>query len=209
MILPAQITFRNMDHSDKVESLIREKIASLDKYYKHIMNCRVMVEVPHRHRVEAPNYHVRVDLTVPGGEIVVAREPSLHSGVQDVEGEEACKSMEVEQSHKHLEVAIKGAFDAARRKLQDFARSQRADVKTHVNMAKGRVTRLLPAKGYGYVETEDGREVYFHKKSVLKGDFDHLRVGSEVAFVEEEGDKGPQASTVRLPGRHRSHKASA
>jgi cold shock CspA family protein len=186
--------------------MVRQEAAHLDSYYNHIMGCRVMVEAPHRHREEGEHHHVRIYLTVPGGEIVVKREPSLHSRQQDVQEEELTKDREIERSHKHLQVAIREAFDTTRRKLQDYARRQRLDVKTHEGKPRGRVCSLYPEEGHGYIETRDGSEVYFHRNSVLLGDFEHMRVGSAVSFVEEEGERGPQASSVALLGKHRHHK---
>jgi cold shock CspA family protein/ribosome-associated translation inhibitor RaiA len=195
-----------MDRSEAIEEMVKEEAAHLDRYYNHIMGCRVMIEVPHRHSEEGEHYHVRVYLTVPGGEIVVKREPSLHARQQDVDEEERTKEREIERPHKHLQVAIRETFATTRRKLQDYARRQRADVKTHETRPHGRVTRLYPEEGYGYVETPEGREIYFHRNSVLLDDFDHIRIGSVVSFVEETGERGPQASTVQLLGKHRRHK---
>jgi cold shock CspA family protein len=93
-----------------------------------------------------------------------------------------------------------------RRRLQDYARRQRLDVKTHEGKPAARVCRLNSEKGYGYIETPDGREVYFHKNSVLGDDFKHITVGTEVTFVEEAGERGPQASSVVLVGKHHPHK---
>jgi cold shock CspA family protein/ribosome-associated translation inhibitor RaiA len=208
MILPVQVSFRNMPHSDAIEATVREEAAHLDSYYNHIMGCRVMIEVPHRHREEGEHHHVRIYLTVPGGEIVVKREPSLHARQQDVEEEERTKDREIEASHKHIQVAIREAFDTVRRRLQDYARRQRLDVKSHDAQPYALVCRLLPEEGYGFIETPEGKEVYFHKNSVLGDDFKHLKVGTEVTFVEEAGERGPQASSVKLVGRHRRHKVA-
>jgi cold shock CspA family protein len=60
----------------------------------------------------------------------------------------------------------------------------------------------MPEWGYGFLETPDGRELYFHEHSVLDGGFPELEVGSEVRFIEEPGEKGPQATTVTPVGRH-------
>lgn len=204
MINPVQVTFRNMPHSDSVEALIREKVANLDRYYNHIVGCRVMVELPHRHHLNGPHHHIRIDLTVPGGEIVIKREPTLRPRQRDEEIRTKCT--EVETPHKHLKVAVREAFESARRRLQDYARRQRSAVKRHEETLRGRVCRLHPESGYGYIETKEGREIYFHQNSVLRDDFLHIEVGSEVALVEEEGDRGPQASTVRLLGIRRRHR---
>jgi ribosome-associated translation inhibitor RaiA len=97
--------------SPAIETNIRGKAAKLDDFYEKIMGCRVLVEAPHRHHRKGKLYHVRIDLTLPGGEIVINREPSRHA------------------SHKDLYVAIRDAFSAARRKLQDFIRRRRDVVK--------------------------------------------------------------------------------
>lgn len=206
MILPIQVTFRDIPHSDAIEAMVSEEAANLDQFYNRIIGCRVMIEVPHRHLEEGDHYHVRVDVTVPGGEIVVKREPSLHTRQQDVRELERKKDWEIETSHKYLGVAIREAFDTTRRQLQDYARRQRADVKTHEGNPIGRVVKVFREEGYGFIESPDGYEVYFHKNSVLDDDFDHVEVGSEITFAQEQGENGPQASSVRLLGSHRHHK---
>ena len=105
---------------------------------------------------------------------------------------------ELDPERKHAQVAVHEAFDIARRQLQDYARRQRGDVKTAARQPRGRVSRLFPIDEFGYIEAEEGHEVYFQKSSVLRNAFDRLAVGSEVSFVEEPGEKGPQASTVKL-----------
>jgi cold shock CspA family protein len=116
--------------------------------------------------------------------------------------------METRPERKHLEVAIREAFHTARRRLQDHARQKRADVKRHEPMTQARVTKLFPVEGYGYIETPDGREIYFHANSVLNKRFKSLKLGSKVSFTEEAGEKGPQASTVHLIARARATAAS-
>ena len=80
---------------------------------------------------------------------------------------------------------------------------QRRDVKVHRPATHARVERLFPQAGYGFLKTPDDREVYFHQDCVLGADFKHLDVGTEVTFDEEMGEKGPQATTVHVVGRHR------
>ena len=105
--------------------------------------------------------------------------------------------------HEHALVAIRDAFDAAVRQIEDLAREMRDQVKEQVETDRGRVTKFLAGEDYGFIESADGREIYFHRNAVIDGAFDRLKVGSEVAFVEEAGEKGAQASTVRLIGKHR------
>lgn len=198
MILPVQITFRNTASSAEIEKQIAIRARKLENFYSPITSCRVLVEVPARHRQKGYPFHVRIDLTVPDGEIVVKRSPTLHTAEKDIADERGRKRMETRPERKHLKVAIREAFDAARRQLQDHARRQRADVKAHKPTPQARVTKLFPREGYGYIETPDGREIYFHANSVLNNRFKSLKLGSKVSFAEELGEKGPQASTLRL-----------
>lgn len=198
MQLTPTITFRGIEHSADLEAEIRRRIDRLEKYYASIMGCRVLVELAQRHHEAGNRYHVRIDLTVPGEEILVAHEASLHATAQDVDVEKLTKEAEPDPERKHARVAVREAFDIARRRLQDYARRQRGMVKAPVRQPRGRVVRLFPIDEYGYIEAEDGHEVYFQKSSVLKNAFDRLTVGSAVSFVEEPGEKGPQASTVKL-----------
>ncbi len=184
MQLPLQITFRNMEASPAMEGLIREKAAKLDRYHNHIMSCRVMVEARHRHRHKGVIYHVRLDITVPGKEIVISREPEL------------------DHAHEDVYVAIRDAFDAARRRLEDAARKERSEIKHREVPPHGRIQSLNPQRGYGYIFTSEGREVYFHRNAVMNGDFERLEAGSEVRFHLEETSEGPRATSVYLVGKH-------
>jgi cold shock CspA family protein len=200
MKLPIQITFRGIAQSGGLYTLIQEQASALDQYYSGIMRCRVSIEVPHRHHQEGNRYHVRIALTVPGEEIVVAHGPSLYPSLRDVKGEEMARAADLNPVHQYGEVAIREAFDIARRRLQDYARRQRGAVKHHEEPLHGTVVRVRAEEGW--IQASDGREVYFHEHSVLDGGFAQLDVGNEVAFVEETGEKGLQASTVRLLGKH-------
>lgn len=184
MEIPLQISFRNVERSAVLEDDIRQRATKLDAFYNHVMSCRVVVDMPHRHHRRGNLYHVRIDITIPGGEIVVNREPPQHA------------------AYKDLPVALRDAFASAVRQLEDYARRQRGDVKTHAVLPHGKVMRLPAGADYGFLESLDGREIYFHRNSVVDGDFDQLQVGTEVAFAEELGEKGPQATTVHVVGRH-------
>ena len=203
MILPMQITFRSMESSSEVEEWIRDEGAKLDEFYNRIMACKVVVERPSHRRKFGSRYHIRIDVTVPGGEITVKRDPSLHGSVRQTGEWSAEKHLEVQAPHRDLRQAINDAFKEMGRRLQDFARRQRGDVKALESPPRGRVMKLFPAEGYGFLETPGGREIYFHKNSVLDGGFDSMKVGMVVRFAEEEGEKGPQASSV-WPHRRRS-----
>jgi cold shock CspA family protein len=193
-----QITFRNMKSSKQIEEWIRDAAAKLDNLYNQIMGCRVAVEIPHHHHKKGSTYHIRIDLTVPQGEIVVKREPSLSARARQLDERELKKDAEVNTPHKGLRRAINDAFKAAGRRLQDYARRQRGDIKSRAPLPEARVSKILPKEGYGFLSADDGREIYFHKNSVLGRAFPRLKVGTTVRFAEEPGEKGPQASTVRI-----------
>jgi cold shock CspA family protein len=206
MKIPLKITFRDMRPSKAIEDNIREKAEKLDSLHDGIMGCRVTVEAPHRHHHKGKAYVVRIDMTVPGGELVVNREPKRLVAARAVEGTELEKNLAENHApskhaaHEDVYVAIRDAFNAAARKLQDHARRRRGKVKIHETKPMAQVARIFPIEDYGFLRTADGREIYFHKNSVLPPGFDRLEVGAEVHFTEELGEKGPQASTVRLAG---------
>ncbi len=203
-----QITYRNMKSSTEVGKWIRAEAAKLDTLYNHVMGCRVAVEVPHHHHIKGSPFHIRIDLTVPGGEIVVKREPSLNASARHLGEREGKKRSELKVPHKDLRQAINDAFKAAGRRLQDYARRQRGDVKSPTLLPEARVSKILPQEGYGFLTSDNGREIYFHKNSVLSRAFPHMQVGTTVRFVEEAGEKGPQASTVRVVPRQRMQHAA-
>ena len=185
MQTPLQITFRDMEPAAAVEANIREKAGRLEQFYDQIMSCRVMVEAPHGHHHQGNLYRVHIDLGVPDGELVVSHEHH-HK----------------DQAHEDVYVAIRDAFDAMKRQLEDHVRKRRGKVKQHEATAGGHVISLHAEEGYGKIKTPDGRVIYFHRNSVLKNAFDRLEIGSEVRFSEEAGEQGPQASSVTLVGKH-------
>jgi len=176
--VPVQITFRGMETSEAVEARIREKVAKLESFHDRITSCRVVVEAPHRRHQKGRLYSVSIDLTVPGGELVVNNEKRF------------------DHSHEDVYVAIRDAFGAMRRRLEDFAREQRGDVKTHEAPPQGTVRRLFP--DHGFIETADRGDIYFHRNSVVDGNFDDLKEGALVRFTAVQGAQGLQASTVHI-----------
>lgn len=186
-----------------VEAHVREAATKLDEFYGDIMSCRVLVEMPHRHHHKGRQYHVRIDLTVPGAELVIKRAPRrvtdkptrFRKAPDDVDMEES-RELSKYAVHDDVQLSIRDAFDAARRKLQDYARRRRGMVKHHESPSHARVAKLFPDEGFGFLETLDGRQIYFHENSVLHSGFRKLNIGTEVRFVEEMGEKGAQATTV-------------
>ncbi len=180
MILPLQITFRQMDPSPALEARIRELAARFERFSAHIMRCHVIVEPLAHHSHQGAPYDFHIDITLPDQEIAIRRaRPADHA-------------------HEDPYVALRDVFLAARRKLEDYERKRRGQVKVHTEPAHGRICELDAERGCGRIETDDGRLVYFHRNSVLGGRFQDLTTGTEVRFAEEAGDRGPQASTVHV-----------
>lgn len=184
MQIPLQITFRDMDPSEAVEANIREKAKKLEQYAGDITSCRVTIERPHQHHQHGQLFNIKVDITLPGKEIIANRSPAEH------------------HAHEDIYVAIRDVFNAAQRQVETYVQKRRGKVKTHDTPPHGFIKSLFPHEDYGVIETTDGREVYFHRNSVLETDFDKLNEGMSVHFNEESGDNGPQASTVHIEGKH-------
>lgn len=197
MLLPVQVTFRNVPEEPRLREYVEKEALKLERFYNRISSCRVMLERPQK----APSsklYHVRIDLGLPGGELVVKHTPSLHGELVDTKHPESRREAENVLLHKNPRRAIHEAFQEMGRRLQDYARRQEGAVKSDQPMEEGIVKDIFPDAGYGYLEGQDGRAVYFNQASVLGGRFGRLRIGTRAAFAEEMGEKGPQASTVRI-----------
>lgn len=173
MKFPLLITSRDLNLTPSIESTIREKAKKLETFSDRIISCRVTVCSPHRHHYKGNYYNININMKVPNSEIIVKREP-----------------------REDLYISIRDAFDAAIRQLKSYTRKQRGDVKLHEQHVPAVVRNLQQDQGYGFIMTPEGRELYFHENSVLNNRFSKLKVGSPVRYVEESGDKGPQASTV-------------
>ncbi len=184
MQVSPQITFRDMEPSPALETAVCEKMDRLERFYDRIIACHVVIEAPHRRHHQGRLYGVRIDITLPGGQVVVS-----HDRQRD-------------HAHEDVYVALRDAFDAAYRQLDDYHRRQDGAVKTHVLPSAGEVVSVMADKGYGFIRSLDGHEVYFHEHSVLDGAFARLVPGSAVRFVEELGERGPQASRVQPIGKH-------
>jgi cold shock CspA family protein len=184
MQLPLQITFRGVPPSETLVARIRTKAQELERFYGRLVSCRVIVEALHRRHRKGRLYHVRVDVGVPGGELVVSRDPAM--------------------AHEHQDpyVAVRDAFDATARQVEDYVRLRRGHTKRHAELENGRVARLFPRAGYGFLESADGVEVYFHRNAVVGGAFQRLTVGSEVRYRLADGEKGPRAIHVQPLGKH-------
>lgn len=176
--VPLQITFRHMPQSDAVETAIRDRVGKLEAFYPALISCRVVIDEERLHHQQGRHFNLRLDLHVPGHEFATTRE-----------------------HHEDVYVALRDAFDAAQRWLEEQVRQIRGDVKRHDVPQRGRIARIVAAEGFGFIETADGTELYFSSENVVTPAFDALAPGMEVQFIEDFGAEGPQAKRVSV-GRH-------
>jgi cold shock CspA family protein len=184
MEVTPQIDFQGLPPSESTREAIAAHVAGLENRFGRLTSCRVVLKGPGGHHHTSGLYEINVRLGLPDGrEVNIARTPN-----RDIR-------------HGDLNFAINDAFKRARRRLQDNVRRMQGQVKTHEVQPVGTVTLLNPERGFGFLTTADGREIYFHQNAVLNDGFSRLAVGVRVAFAEEMGDRGPQASTVRTLGK--------
>lgn len=176
-----EIDFHGVDLAPSVRDVILERIEKLERFAKDIIGCRVVVEAPHRHADpshDAVRYVVKIDIELPGDD--------LH--VHGNHGDDA--------AHTDVYVAVRDSFDTAERLLKKRGERRRRDVKHHEAPPVARVTELFPDEDYGFLEDADGQRIYFHRNAVLGKGYDELSLGSLVHYVDTQGDKGRQATTV-------------
>lgn len=185
METPVQIDFQGMQPAARPRELIDEELAALEARFGRITSARVVVKGPGEHHRTGGLYEINVHLSLPGGRAV-----------------DIARTAKLDERHADIHFAIRDAFRRARRRLQDHVRKMQGQVKQHEAQPSGTVLRVDRDGGFGFLQAADGREIYFNANSVLDGAFAGLKPGARVAFHEEEGDKGPQASTVRVTGKH-------
>lgn len=185
MQVPAQIDFQGMEPSPELRRHAEEWIAKLETRFGRITSCRVAVKAPGEHHKTSGLYEVNIEIALPDGRSVTA-----------------ARTPPADERFQIARFALDEAFKRARRQLQDQARRLQGQVKSHVAAPMGTVVDLHLEDGYGFVRTADDRNVYFHRNSVLEDGFDKLELGTRVTFSEEQGVKGPQASTLRVVGKH-------
>lgn len=183
MAMTVEITFHKMEGSDALRDDIHRHVEKLNQFEGDIMKCVVVMEPAEHHHHKGNRFAVRIRVTLPGGELDVGHTPPG------------------DQSHEDAYVAIRDAFKAMRRKLQDLHRVKQGKVKHHEPQPRGRVHYVDTEGGYGVIETEDGREIHFHRNSLVDAELGKVAVGDEVRFTEVPGDQGPWASTVHLSRR--------
>jgi cold shock CspA family protein/ribosome-associated translation inhibitor RaiA len=180
-----EIDFQGMDAKPDIQTAIAKQVAQLEERFGRVTAGRVVVKAPGGHHRTGGLYEINIRLALPDG-----REVNVD------------RTAQADERHSDLTFAINDAFKRARRQLQDHARELQGQVKQHEASPIGTVVRLDPSGEFGFLETSDGGEIYFHRNSVLDGAFSRLAVGTRVTFAEGVGEKGPQASTVKLLGKH-------
>jgi cold shock CspA family protein len=185
MQTPVEIAVQGMEATAELRESIERHVVALEQRYGRITTCRVVLKGPGAHHQTGGLYEVNIHLALPNNrEVNVGRTPSA------------------DERHADLPFAINDAFKHARRRLQDQVRRLQGQVKQRENQPVAIVKTIDASGEFGFLEATDGHEVYFHRNSVLDDAFGRLSVGMHVAFAEEMGEKGPQASTVKLLGKH-------
>jgi ribosomal subunit interface protein len=178
MRIPVQISFHGLERSDALEDAVRGKVEHLEHLAGNITSCRVVVDLLQKHKHQGRPFGVRIDLTLPGRELIVDR-------VQ----------------HEDAFVALRDAFDAMKRQLEDAVQQRRGQEKQHAREWHGEVVRIDAQGGYGFIRTPDGQEYYFGRDNIAGGTFEGVEVGTAVQFLAEPAGEGLQAKRVSL-GRH-------
>jgi cold shock CspA family protein len=186
MDIPLELAFHNMPPSEAMASAVRRHVTGLEKFYGHIIGCRVVIEMPHKsHRLgqNAPDVHVL--LRVPGREIVISRELAHARG---------------KKSPTNAYAVLRDAFRAVEERLKDYRRLRRGEVKAKEAPRPGHVVELVAERNYGFLAAPGGEQVYFHRNAVSDGAFDFLEVGDAVEFTIVLGDTGQAAARVWRAG---------
>jgi cold shock CspA family protein len=185
MQTPPEIVFEGLPATPQIKDAIDAHLVELEQRWGRITACRIVVKGPSQRHRKGGLYEVHIRLALPDGrEVNVTRTPPE------------------DERHSDLTFAVDDAFKHARRQLQDQVRRAQGQIKGHEGPPMATVVRIDPSGEFGFLETSGGQEVYFHRNSVLGHGASRLQVGSRVTFVEELGEKGPQATTVRLLGKH-------
>ncbi len=190
MQVPLEIAFHNIKSAQWAEDLIRARVAELEEIYGRLISCRIRVDQPAKNNAGTIPPVVRIELGIPGHkELVVSHEP---------------EHLERKFQRPDLRNAIHKAFRIGERRLRDLKeqRERRTNEPHHdsENQGLGQVAELAPERNQGFLMTKEGGFLYFYRNAILTGDFDKLRRGDEVYYVEDVGDTGPMATKVWVKG---------
>jgi len=188
MDVPLEIAFHNLEKSVSVETRVRERVAKLEKLYPRLVACRVVVEAPHRQHQKGNIYRVRVEMSVPGDDLVVSKEPNRANE---------------RFADPDVYTVLKDAFDTAERMLKDFKAKQSGDTKVHDVPMHGHIMRINAGNDFGFLRNAQGTQLWFHRNAVLNEELENFAEGDPVHYVEVMGETGPQASKVwRVTSEH-------
>jgi ribosomal subunit interface protein len=187
MQIPAEIAFHNIESSESIEEAIRDHIARLERIYDRMTTCRVRVDQRNQNASHSIPPVVHIEISVPGsGDIVVAHEAG---------------HLQRKFQAPDLRNAINEAFRVAELRLAKYKDklTDRTEAHTHeaAHEFTGQIAEMTPEKDFGFLMTKEGGLLYFHRNSLLSGDFDKLKRGDDVSYVEDMGDTGPIATKVR------------
>jgi cold shock CspA family protein/ribosome-associated translation inhibitor RaiA len=186
--VPLEIAFHNIESSEWAELEIRERAADLEKLYDRLVSCRVRIDQRAKDLTGTIPPVVHIELGIPGRpDLVVSHEP---------------EHLLRKYQHPDLRKAIHEAFRIAERQLlalkkQRDGRTKAGDHDTE-NQFLGQVAEITPGQDFGFLMTKEGGLLYFHRNSLLTGDFDDLKRGDDVHYNEDVGDTGPIATKVRV-----------
>lgn len=186
MQVPLEIAFHNTEHLDWAEDEIRARVADLESIYDRLVSCRVRIDQRANNSNDTIPPVVRIEMGIPGGkDLVVAHEPD---------------HLQRKFQRPDLRNAINEAFRIAARRLTEVKDQRHGRTKEGYhdaeNQAVGQIAELTPERDFGMLLTKEGGLLYFHRNSLLAGNFDELTRGDEVTYVEDLGDTGPTASKV-------------
>ncbi len=182
MQVPPEITYEGVERTSALDDLINKNIAKLEKTCDYIISAHIAIESYSRRHRTGNYFRVRIDLRIPPKHEMVVKRTS-----------------EASRQFEPLPAIIRRTFDSAERQLESLVERQRHEVKVHPqNEVMAIVDKLFPDEGYGFLRSLDGQQIYFHKNSCLHGEWERLKPGTGVRYTEQEGEKGPQASSVEI-----------
>jgi ribosome-associated translation inhibitor RaiA/cold shock CspA family protein len=194
MQTPLEITFRNVEPSASAEAAIRNHVARLERIYERMTACRVRVDQRNQNIADTIPPVVHIEISVPGRkDIVIAHEPG-----------HLLQKYKVPDLHNAINEAFRiaeGRLSKYKDKLTDHGSAERHEA---VHEFRGKISEVSPDQDFGFLVAKEGGLLYFHRNSLLSGNFDTLRHGDEVSYVEVMGDTGPVAHKVRLIGSSKS-----
>jgi cold shock CspA family protein/ribosome-associated translation inhibitor RaiA len=181
-----ELIFHDIERTHWVENYILERVQRLDRFAEGITSCRVSLTREQHSHHKGNRYSVMVEARTPPNHDLAVRKAKV---IRDMQAQ--------------LPALINLAFGAIERQLKKTAALRRGDVKTQENDQPHGIVEKLFDEGYGFLRAvDDDRQVYFHRNSVLHGDFERLAIGTEVRFTPQDGEQGPQASSVQIVARH-------